>query len=114
VLERLTLTTGFPFSEKIAVLAIGYPGDGCEALRSFAALHDVRRFDLVCISLIHTISDAMSSNARPLQLEERPSVFISTFTVPAEAITREARGRDVAYSDISAECESKTTVGFAV
>jgi len=61
-LERRTLTTGFPFSEKIAVLADGYPGDDREALRSFAVLHDVRRFDLTCIriSVVHTISDAMS------------------------------------------------------
>ena len=85
-LERRTLTGGFPFSGKIAVQSVGYPGDGREALRSFSALHDVRRFDLTCILVIHTIDDVVSSNAQPLQPDELPTTSISTLTVPAEAI----------------------------
>jgi len=113
--------TGFPFSAKNAVLADGYPSDDREALRSFAVLLYVRRFDLTClmISVVHTISDVVSSNpsTKPLQQDERSTMFISTLTVPAEAmntVTRDARGVDTACGEISAECRPARTVDFAV
>jgi hypothetical protein len=82
----------FLFSERFAVLADGHPGDDREALRSFAVLHDVRRFDLVSISLFALISDAVSSNAQPLQSDRLPSAFISTLTVPADVMYLRSRG----------------------
>ena len=116
-LERQTLTTSFPFSEKVAVLADGYSGHDREALRSFAALHDVRRFDFTRVLVIHTIYDIVSSNAQPLQPDEQPTGFISTLTVPAEVVyilTRDAPGGEVVCRDISAESRSATTVDSAV
>jgi hypothetical protein len=118
-LERRTLTTGFPFSGKIAVLAGGYPGDGREALCSFSALHDVRHFDLTCISVIHTIDDIVSSNTKPLQPGELPTTFISTLTVPAEVMytrTRDTRGGGIAsgHSEIVAEPGPVRTLDFVV
>ncbi len=80
----------------------------------------MRRFDLACItiSVVHTISDAVSSNAQPLQLDERPTTFISTLTVPTEAMytrTRGTRGGDSARSEIAAERgPAARTVDFAV
>src|SRR6266702_3738395 len=112
-----TLTTGFPFSENSAVLVPGCPSDDWEALRSFALLHDVRRLDVVCVSVVHTISDLMSSNAQPLQPDERPTTFISTLTVPAEFMytqTRNARVGDVACGEIAAECGPARTLDFPV
>jgi hypothetical protein len=113
-------TTDFLFSERIAVLVAKYPGDDREAVRYFAVLHDVRRFDLACISVVHTISDVVSSNARYLQPDEHPTSFMSTLTIPMEVMhtrSRDARGGDDANGEIvdaDSECGPAKTVEFAV
>jgi hypothetical protein len=110
-------TTGFLFSERIAVLVAEYPGDDREALPSFTVLHYVRRSD-PCVSVVHTISDVVSSNAQPLRPDEHPSTFMSTLTIPMEVMhtrTRDARGGDDASSEIvAAECGPAKVVAFAV
>jgi hypothetical protein len=115
------LTTEFPFSGKFEVLAESYSGDDREALRSFIVLHDVRRFDLACISVICTISDVMSSNAQalggPRQSDEQPSPFVSTLTVPAEVLctlTLDARVGDLACSEFSSGHGPAWSVDLAV
>ena len=110
---------GSPFSENIAVLGNGFPGDDREALRSFSAVHAVRRFDLTCILVIHAIRDIGSSNAQPLQSHEQPATLIPTLTVPAEFVytrTRDARGGNIASGDLEtvAERGQARTVDFAV
>ena len=107
----------FLFSENIAVLADGYPDDNREALRSFIVAHNVRRFDLARISVIHTISDAISSNAQGLNPDEQPTTLpVSTLTVPTgvNTLTPDARWGGVACGQISAECSPVTTIAFAV
>ncbi|KAI9438295.1 hypothetical protein H4582DRAFT_2129267, partial [Lactarius indigo] len=55
---------------------------------------------LYVLSLFYTI------NVRPLQPDEQPTTFISTFTVPTEVVhtlTRDARGGDATCGQISAE-----------
>lgn len=88
----------FLFSGRFAELADGHPGDDWEALRYFAVLHDVRRFDLVSISIFLSFSDLVSSNAQPLQSDRLP--FISTFTVPADVMylrSRNTRGGEITH-----------------
>jgi hypothetical protein len=48
------LTTGFSFLDTIAALDAGCPTDDWEVLRPFFVLHDVRRFDIACVSVVHT------------------------------------------------------------
>ncbi len=113
-----------PAQDSVGVLFAGahrsdgtLTSDDWEALRSFALLHDVRRLDVVCVSVVHTISDLMSSNAQPLQPDERPTTFISTLTVPAEFMytqTRNARVRDVACGETATECGPARTLDFPV
>ncbi len=115
--ERRTLTTGFSFLETFAALDIGSPADQREALCSFAVLHDVRRLGIACISVVHTISDVVSSNAEKPQPAERSTTLISTLTVPTELLhtfTRDARGGDVSRGEIAAARGPPRPVDFAV
>jgi hypothetical protein len=110
------LLTDFPFSERIAVLVASHPGDDREAVRSFAVLYDVRRFDIVYIP---TIFDVVSSNAPPPQRDGHHATFISTLTIPMDVMnthTRDAQvGDDASCSEAVAEENGATkTVGFAV
>ncbi len=90
-------------------------------------LYVLSLFYMVCVTSISpasrcftTISDIVSSNAQPLQPDERPTTFISTLTVPTEAMvmytrTRDARVGGVASGEIvAAECGPARTVEFAV
>ena len=112
-------TTGFLFSERIAVLGVEHPGDDREALRSFTVLHYVCRFDLAFISVVHAISDVVSSNALPLQPDEHPTTFMSTLTIPMDVMntrTRDTRGGgdDTCSEIVAVECGPVKTVEFAV
>lgn len=62
-LERRSLTTDFPSSERTAVLVTGHPGDDREAIRSFAVLYDVRRFDIVYIPIIVDVGIQQRQNS---------------------------------------------------
>ncbi|KAI9448975.1 hypothetical protein BJY52DRAFT_1216096 [Lactarius psammicola] len=69
------------------------------------------------IGKLYVLSLFYMINAHPPRPDERPTTILSTLTVPAEAmytISREARGRDVARSDITAERGTARTVDFAV
>src|SRR6266702_4582447 len=70
-LEQRTLTTGFSFLESIAALDADCPADDREALRSFAVLHDVRRLDVACISVVH--APFLMSCLATLNRHNRPS-----------------------------------------
>ncbi|KAH9051302.1 hypothetical protein EDB83DRAFT_1301355 [Lactarius deliciosus] len=66
---------------------------------------------LYVLSLLYMV------NVQPLQLDEQPTTFVSTFTVPAEVMytrTREARRGDTVYSENVAGSGSVRTVNFAV
>ncbi|KAH9060672.1 hypothetical protein EDB87DRAFT_1683368 [Lactarius vividus] len=70
------------------------------------------------IGKLYVLSLFYMINAKqPLQPDERPTTFMSTLTVPAEAmytVTRSARGGDVAFSEQPTECEQARTVDSAV
>ena len=107
----------FLFSENIAVLAAGYPGDDREALRSLVVAHDVRRFGFACILVIYTIFDAMSSNAQFLQLDGQPTTLpVTTLTVPSgvHTLTPGVRWGAVVCGQISTKCSLVTTKALAV
>ncbi|KAI9448980.1 hypothetical protein BJY52DRAFT_1364182 [Lactarius psammicola] len=66
---------------------------------------------LYVLSLFYVI------NAQPPQPDERPTTFISTLTVPAEAVytfTRDARGGEVSRGETAAVRGPARTVDFAV
>ena len=120
-LERRSLTASSTFSGRFGVLAETYPGDDWKALCPFTISYDVRRFDLACISVTPTISDVVSSKVQqlggPRQLDEQPTTFISTLTVPTEVLhtlTRDARVGDVARSEIAVGRGPARAVEFAV
>ena len=50
---RWMLTTGFLLLDAIAALDAGCPTNDWEALRPFLVLHDVRRFDIASVSVVH-------------------------------------------------------------
>lgn len=95
-------------------------GDDWEALCSFAVLHNVRRFELACTSVVHTISDIVSSNGQRLQLpDERPTMFPSTLTAPPmetmNSHTRNARvGGDACSEMAIADYGHEKTIVYAV
>lgn len=69
------------------------------------------------IGKLYVLSLLYMVNAQPLQLDEQPTTFVSTFTVPAEVMhtrTREARGGDTACSENVAGSGPVRTVNFAV
>ncbi|KAH9053778.1 hypothetical protein EDB87DRAFT_1649793 [Lactarius vividus] len=69
------------------------------------------------VGKLYVLSLLYMVNAQPLQLEEQPTTFISTFTVPAEVMythAREARGGGTACSENVAGSGPVRTVNFAV
>ncbi|KAH8988974.1 hypothetical protein EDB86DRAFT_2944821 [Lactarius hatsudake] len=70
------------------------------------------------IGKLYVLSLFYMINAKqPLQLDERPTMFVSTLTVPAEGmytVTQSIRGGDVTFSENPAECEQARTVDSAV
>ena len=101
-------------------MADSSPGDDREALRSFAVLPNVRCFEFACTSVVHTVSDLVSSNAQPLkQLDERHTNFASTLTVPPmepeNSHTWDARVGGNACSEMAiASYGHEKTIGYAV
>lgn len=110
------ITIDLPLSDKFSVLAAIFPADYRKALRSFYVLHDVGPLDIAYDYVVRNIAHIICSNSQPLHLGEQPTTFISTLTLPAEAMctyTLEALGRETRCSD-SAEERTPSTVDFAV
>jgi len=69
------------------------------------------------IGKLYVLSLFYMINAQPFRSDEHPATFMSTLTVPAEAMytfTGEARGREARCNDTGAECGTARTVEVAV
>ncbi|KAN0136622.1 hypothetical protein V8E53_005669 [Lactarius tabidus] len=68
------------------------------------------------IGKLYVLSLFYMINSQPLQLDERPTTFISTLTVPTEVLymfTRDTRGTDISCGEIQGRGTART-VDFAV